>query len=114
MVKLALYQYDTYREELGTAYPIFGYALWDPDPGQYPRVEIGDVGFTREGKFHRLFNALLPEDHPSHGRYGVPENYEQLQVLLPEHIDRGTLFPSDLHSQGVTIVSGGLKVLGTG
>jgi hypothetical protein len=81
-----VYQYDTYREELGRRYSLFGYALWDPDPGENPRVEVGDVGFTRRGRFHRLFNALLPEDHPTHARYGVPEHYEQLQVLDPKHI----------------------------
>ena len=54
MFNLTVYQYDTYREELGKAYPLFGYALWDPDPGEDPHVEVGDVGFTREGKFHRL------------------------------------------------------------
>ena len=36
-------------------------------PGErYTSVEIGDVGFVRQGYFHRLFNILLPEDHPSH------------------------------------------------
>jgi hypothetical protein len=110
MVKPTVYHHDTYREELGKAYSVFGYALWDPDPGQYPHARVGDVGFIRGGKFHRLFNTLLPEDDPSHQslRYGLPEHYEQLQVSLPDHIDRGTLVPSDLHSYGVTIKSGGL------
>lgn len=110
MGKPTNYQYDTYREELGKAYSLFGYALWDPDPGQYPHVRVGDVGFTRAGKFHRLFNTLLPEDDPSHQilRYGLPEYYEQLQVSLPNHIDSGTLPSGDLHSHGVTIKSGGL------
>ena len=110
MVKPTIYQYDTYREELGKAYSLLGYALWDPDPGQYPHVRVGDVGFTRDGKFHRLFNILLPEDDPDHQilRYGLPEHYEQLHVSLPNHIDSGTLPSSDLHSYGVAIKSGGL------
>ena len=110
MVKPTVYHYDTYREELGKAYSLFGCALWDPDPGQYPHVRVGDVGFTRGGKFHRLFNTLLPENDPSHQslRYGLPEHYEQLQISLPDHIDCGTLPPSDLHSYGVTIKSGGI------
>jgi hypothetical protein len=103
------YHYDTYREELGKSYRMFGYPLWDPDPGEYPHVEIGDVGFTRRGKFHRLFNTLLSEDDPSHERlgYGLPEYYEQLIILLTNHISRGILRSVDLHSSGVDM-SGGL------
>jgi hypothetical protein len=110
MVKPTVPQCDTYREELEKAYSLLGYALWDPNPGQYPHARVGDVGFTRGGKFHRLFNTLLSEDDPSHQslRYGLPEHYEQLQVSLPDHIDSGTLPSGDLHSYGVTIKSGGL------
>ena len=36
--------YDIYREELGRAYPGFGYALWDPSPEEHnPSVEVGDI-----------------------------------------------------------------------
>ena len=63
--------YDIFRDQLGIKYPAFGHALWEPNPGRlYSPVEVGDVGFIREGKFHRLFNALLPADHPSHRRSG--------------------------------------------
>ena len=57
------YHYDTYREELLKAYPGFGHALWEPDPGeQNTSFGVGDVGFIREGRFHHLFNALLPAE----------------------------------------------------
>ncbi|KAH9066642.1 hypothetical protein EDB87DRAFT_1539269, partial [Lactarius vividus] len=73
--------YNTFRDQLAISHPAFGYALWEPNPGeQYPPVEVGDVGFTRQGKFHRLFNALLPANHQSHQRFGVPELYEPLQL----------------------------------
>ena len=66
--------YDIFRDQLDIKYPAFGHALWEPNPGRlYSPVEVGDVGFIREGKFHRVFNALLPADHPSHQRFGVPE-----------------------------------------
>ena len=111
MGKPTVYHYDTYREELGKAYSLFGYALWDPDPGQYSRVRVGDVGYTQGGKFHRLFNALLSEDDLSRQRlrYGPPEHYEQLRVSFPDHIDRGYLAPNDLHSSGITKTSGGFS-----
>ena len=44
---------------------------------------VGDVGYIREGKFHHLFSAMLPENHLSHLRLGVPEYHEQLSSELP-------------------------------
>jgi hypothetical protein len=106
------HHYDTYREELAKAYPGFGYALWEPDPGeQNPSTGVGDVGFMREGRFHRLFNALLPADHPSNGKFGVPADHEPLQPRRPNHINRGTLAPNTFHSCGAAAVSGGFGVL---
>ncbi len=107
--------YDTFRDQLAIAYPGFGYALWEPDPGErYPPVEVGDVGFIRRGKFHRIFNALLHANHPSHQRYGVPEYHIPLQPRMLDHIDSGTLKPNDFYSSGIKIVSGGLEVLAAG
>ncbi|KAI9445970.1 hypothetical protein H4582DRAFT_2052101 [Lactarius indigo] len=106
--------YDTFREQLAIAHPAFGHALWEPDPGQYPTVQVGDVGFIRDGKFHRLFNALLPANHPSHQSRGTPEYHEPLQLRLRDHIDHGTLSPNNFYSYGVNVVSGGLKVLAAG
>ncbi|KAH9045505.1 hypothetical protein EDB85DRAFT_1906975 [Lactarius pseudohatsudake] len=101
-----------FRDQLAIAYPAFGHALWEPDPGkQAPPVEVGDVGFIRDGKFHRLFNALLPANHPSHESRGVPEDHEQLQPRLRDHIDRGILNPNNFYSHGITVVSGGLEAL---
>ncbi|KAH9032017.1 hypothetical protein EDB85DRAFT_1957290 [Lactarius pseudohatsudake] len=105
------YHYDTFREELAKAYPGFGHALWEPDPGEDPPVEVGDVGFIREGQFHRLFNALLPEDHESHERFGVPENHEPLRPVVTNHINRRALSPNTFYSSGVTVLSGGFGVL---
>jgi hypothetical protein len=107
--------FDTFRQELAIKYPAYGHALWEPSPGElYPAVEIGDVGFIREGKFHRLFNALLPADHPSHQNFGVPEHYEPLLVNVPRHIDKGTLCPNNFRSGEVTVVSNGVGVFASG
>ncbi|KAH8993421.1 hypothetical protein EDB92DRAFT_401933 [Lactarius akahatsu] len=103
--------YNTFREQLAIAHPAFGYALWEPDPGDlYPPVEVGDVGFIRQGKFHRLFNALLPANHESHQRFGVPERFEPLRLSVPNHIDRGALYPNNFCSYGVSVESGGSDV----
>ncbi|KAH9165399.1 hypothetical protein EDB89DRAFT_2233439 [Lactarius sanguifluus] len=106
--------YSTFREQLAIAHPAFGHALWEPDPGQYAPVQVGDVGFIRDGKFHRLFNALLPANDPSHESRGTPEYHEPLQLRLRDHIDPGTLSPNNFYSYGVNVVSGGLEVLASG
>ena len=94
--------YDIFRHTLAFKYPAYGHALWEPSPGRLHRapVEVGDVGFIREGKFHRLFNALLPADHPTHRNFGVPEHHEPLQLNM-EHIDTGTLSPNNFRSAEV-------------
>ncbi|KAH9967206.1 hypothetical protein BC827DRAFT_574250 [Russula dissimulans] len=89
-----------------------GHALWEPNPGEpYSRVEVGDVGFVREGSFHRLFNALLSADDPSQ-KFGVPECYEPIfQVLNPsDHINIGTLKPNHYYSYGISVVDTGSDV----
>ncbi|KAH9038301.1 hypothetical protein EDB84DRAFT_1479610 [Lactarius hengduanensis] len=124
---MARAHYDTFRERLAIAHPAFGHALWDPGPGQYtpahpyiwipgrrnyPPVQVGDVGFIRYGRFHRLFNALLSADNPSHE---PPHDHEPLRLQVRHGtIDRGILPPNTFHSSGVNVVSGGLEVLATG
>jgi hypothetical protein len=101
--------YDTFREQLAITYPALGHALWEPGPevGRGPdrSVEIGDVGYIRQGKFHRLFNALLSADHPSHRGLRLPEYHEPLFPEISDHIDRGTLQLDHYCSVGVTMES---------
>lgn len=107
--------HDAFREELAIAYPKYGLALWEPDPGgQYDAVEVGDVGFTRDGYFQRLFNVLHPRDHPSHRNPSlVPECHEQLQTI-PGHIRKNEIRAGSgrnsnhLCSTNVTLKSRGL------
>lgn len=95
--------YDIYREQLAILYPSYGHALWEPSPSITDRpVQVGDVGFIRRGKFHRLFNALLPADDPSHEQ-GVPEDHEPLVPALPDHLDTGFLSKNDYCSAGVSV-----------
>ena len=96
--------YDIFRDQLAIMWPTVGHALWEPEPSPYSPIDIGDVGFVREGKFHRLFNALRPEKDPSHGRFGVPEHYEQLIPKCTNHIfPTGTLGANHYYSVGVNI-----------
>jgi hypothetical protein len=94
--------YDIFRQKLAIKFPSYGYALWGPSPGEHsPTVQVGDVGFIRRGKFHRLFNALLPADHPSHERFGVPDNHEPLKVKIEQHIETDILSPNNIRSAEV-------------
>jgi hypothetical protein len=107
--------YHVYREEIAIKYPAHGHALWLPNPaGLYPAVEVGDVGFIREGKFHRLFNVLLPENHPSHENLGVPEHHKPLKLKIRRHIYPGTLSPNNFCSRGVVLVSDLDQIRATG
>jgi hypothetical protein len=106
--------YDIFRNLLAVKYPAYGHALWDPSPGTfYSAVAVGDVGIIREGKFHRLFNALLRADHPSHRNLGVPEYHEPLLPSIHGHIYSGTLASHDFYSRGVIKAPSGLEVSAT-
>ena len=95
--------YDIFRHHLAIKFPAYGHALWDPDPGSLsPAVEVGDVGYIYEGKFHRLFNVLLPADDPSHRNFGVPEYHEQLILDIESHINSCNLSPNNFCSAKVT------------
>jgi hypothetical protein len=96
--------YDIFRHHLLNKFPAYGHALWEPNPGNlYPAVEVGDVGYIKKGKFRRLFNVLLPANHPSHRNFGVPEYHEPLTLNVENHIDIGTLSPHNFYSSGVTL-----------
>ncbi|KAI5999041.1 hypothetical protein EDC04DRAFT_2507010, partial [Pisolithus marmoratus] len=65
-----------------------GYPLWFPEPSirlpptyLHESIRIGDVGVvTPHGNFDILFNICLPEDHPLHLHYGVPEGFKQITL----------------------------------
>jgi len=88
--------YHIFREELAIKYPDYGHAIWEPSPAVGYSVEIGDVGFIREGHFHHLFN-ILPASNESH-RDRVPPHHE-----LPTNT--GILPPNNLRSHEVSDVS---------
>ncbi|KAF8267199.1 hypothetical protein EI94DRAFT_67557 [Lactarius quietus] len=106
--------YDIFRDQLAIRFPGYGHALWEPSPGD-PNdvVGVGDVGYINQGKFHRLFNILLPADHPSHENFGVPDNHEQFRPRIPRHIIPGILRPNNFFSAGVTLESDDLGPFAT-
>jgi hypothetical protein len=109
---------NTFREELAIRYPNHGHALWDPDPGGlYDSVEVGDVGFIRDGYFYRLFNALRPRDPPSNSDTHYDHDLVYPPILQPKtsnHIRRSTEPHTDFCSKNVTKVPGGPKMRASG
>lgn len=92
---------DIYAEQL---IPLgYGYPLWQPEPTKHGEVLIGDVGFTTEGRFYRLFNAMRSRDDPVNAR-GVPEEFEVLAVDDQElfHANEEFLPAGPLHTTSVT------------
>ena len=70
--------FTVYRDQLSA--PSHGLALWHPNPPKtiYNNVSVGDVGYLHEGMFIRMFNVMLPWDHPSNAVLGEPEPYDPL------------------------------------
>ena len=62
--------YDIFREQLAIKYFSYGHALalWEPSPWKQDRpVQVGNVGFIRNGRLYSLFNALRPSEGQSNG-----------------------------------------------
>jgi hypothetical protein len=91
-----------YRTQLASIH--HGHALYEPAPDlSYDQVRVGDVGIVLQGRFVRMYNALLPADHPSQG-YGVPLDFTPLDIGPFENIRSLTLPPADYCSGSVTAV----------
>ena len=94
--------YEIFREQLAIKYPSYGYALWEPSPtNPNSPAQVGDVGFILEGRFYRLFSALLPADDPSQ-EFGVPEYHDPL-IPLSNHLATVSLGSNDYCSTGVKV-----------
>jgi hypothetical protein len=96
--------YDIFRDQLAIRFPGYGHALWVPSPVDHV-VGVGDVGYISEGRFHRLFNILLPADDPSHDddNLGVPDNHEPFKPKMSKHIISDRLRPDHFCSGGVAL-----------
>jgi len=94
--------YNIFREQLGNTFPTYGHALWDPRPAEPDKpVKIGDVGFMRMGKFHRLFNALSPEGEQVQQ---VPSGFQQLVPKSPHRVSESYLNRGRYCSNGIRFV----------
>jgi len=92
--------YEIYAEllkHLGRGHPLF-------EPSRPPddfEVELGDVGYLKNGAFHRLFNPMLLSNDPRNRKYGVPDEFAPMYTFgpipamtYPYHIPPGTMLTS--------------------
>ncbi|KAI0640643.1 WD40-repeat-containing domain protein [Trametes meyenii] len=92
--------YNVYAQQL---FPKgFGYPLWHPEHTKHGEIQLGDVGYYREGAFFRLFNALTPKDDPSQKTFGVPEGFEPFHVHPYLLNDTQDVIKAHVHSTSVT------------
>ena len=76
---------EVYSKELNSL--SLGCPLWFPEPTDSGEIQIGDVGFVRDGGFHRLFNITVSGDH-GWNRLGVPEAFAPIDI--PAHLRQRT------------------------
>ncbi|KAI9058611.1 WD40 repeat-like protein [Trametes sanguinea] len=107
----AFHAWDVYASSLAPLGK--GYPLWYPDP-DYPEweVEVGDVGYVREGSFKHLLRTTRAEDEPQPHNM-IPEDYVQFynrNVVITG--PRESITQPVLHSRAIKKleVSGGASV----
>jgi hypothetical protein len=99
--------YETYANALITKG--HGHPLWEPDPGDDPDVELGDVGYIHDGRFIRLFNASAGSDDPRN-YLGLPQGHSPLPV---GRTTRRTPLPKEPHyiaSEGIQSTGADLSI----
>ncbi|KAI0323503.1 hypothetical protein GY45DRAFT_1349778 [Cubamyces sp. BRFM 1775] len=103
--------WDIYAQQLE---PLgYGYPLWTPDPAPgAAQVDIGDVGFIKDGEFIALFNIFRGEgEEQPRGR--VPTGHVPLDISNVEVVGpRDKISHSPLYSRSirVTNASGGASI----
>ncbi|KAF9459074.1 hypothetical protein BDZ94DRAFT_1061835 [Collybia nuda] len=93
--------HDIYAEQLRDLRR--GHPLYHPEPRAEGPVEIGDVGYIKDGAFRRLFNVSRPPDDPVQ-RFGVPDDFVQLNLGAMDRFD-AVLEPGPLHSRTISTIS---------
>jgi hypothetical protein len=79
-----------------------GHALWEPNPGASPAVELADVGYLKDGAFIRLFNASKVLGDKSNN-LGVPEGYRRLNVGQIQSREPLPERPNSIRSRSISI-----------
>jgi len=68
-------------------------------------VDIGNVSFICNGKFHPVFNVLLPNNHARYNYLGILEGHVPLS-LSPNVRGEGMLMPNHFCLGAVQVTQG--------
>jgi hypothetical protein len=90
--------YETYAASLVSKG--HGHPLWQPNPGEYPPVELADVGYVLEGGFITLFNASV--DRSDSSGSGQPHDHTPLLVGQIQRKEPLPKAPEYISSEGVS------------
>lgn len=84
--------------------------MWGPEPcPDFGEINLGDVGYLRDGFFCFLFNAMRGADDPINARRGVPVGFEVFQppesmiIRRPNHITQSQLYSRSLQALSVSM-----------
>ena len=88
-----------------------GHALWEPNPGDDPAVELADVGYLKDGAFIRLFNASKDPGDTSNN-LGLPERYKPLGVGRIKVRESLPPRPDSIRSASISVKGAELNALG--
>jgi hypothetical protein len=79
----------------------YGHPLWEPDPGEYPPVELADVGYISDGGFIKLFNTSAGINDPSNS-LGLPPGHNLLSIGRIQRRAPLPKAPEYISSEGVS------------
>ena len=99
---------ENYRKELSTLG--YGRPVYDPDPWDYDRARIGDVGyFAPLGGFCRFFNVLYPKDHAINSD-GVPLGFVPMDEQYRQWRPSNPIRPGVICMSRVKEIGGELEI----
>jgi hypothetical protein len=99
--------YETYASVLVTKG--HGHPLWEPDPGEYASVDLGDVGYLYRGAFVKLFN-VSKDIHDSSNQSGLPHGHIPLHIGNILRLTPLPKAPEHISSEGVSEKGADLSV----
>ncbi|PCH44542.1 hypothetical protein WOLCODRAFT_154584 [Wolfiporia cocos MD-104 SS10] len=82
----------------------YGHPLWSPEPHEKGEVNIGSVGFIRQGRFYCLLNASKPSDADENRRWGDlgPFRFRPFHNHPTDQVDNPRPFSTHiLHSSSI-------------
>ena len=96
--------YDIYAEQLWNLG--YGHPLWSPEPcSQHGEVQLGDIGYLRDGEFCFLFNCMKEANDPVNALKGVPHNFAVFRPPLAPRFRSNVITQNHLHSSNIRYLS---------